>query len=330
MMKRPVHASRAGALLLCATAVLLTAQDASAQGTAQPAYESAFVQVRGIRMHYLDFGGSGLPVIFLHGGHGDARNFVDFAPRFADGYRVLALDRRGKGQSEMVDWGYGTAAQAEDVLGFMDALGLERPVLIGFHRPVATMTYLAEHHPDRLTGVVYLAHEGPAIDSRRDPAVAEFSEMAIRTACDWDEETRGRETQRDGYRPHFIDDPGFRIAVPALSFANAAGTRYPADFDLLGFFLRGGATREWCDPAAKAYFSALAADTARADELRSRMADRAGAAHLAAFERAFGSQMTVLRLDVPAVTGYEVERSPDLIYPHIRRFLEGRQELEEG
>jgi pimeloyl-ACP methyl ester carboxylesterase len=171
MMKPPVHASRAGALLLCATAVLLTAQDASAQGTAQPAYESAFVQVRGIRMHYLDFGGSGLPVIFLHGGHGDARNFVDFAPRFADGYRVLALDRRGKGQSEMVDWGYGTAAQAEDVLGFMDALGLERPVLIGFHRPVATMTYLAEHHPDRLTGVVYLAHEGPAIDSRRDPAV---------------------------------------------------------------------------------------------------------------------------------------------------------------
>jgi pimeloyl-ACP methyl ester carboxylesterase len=103
----------------------------------------------------------------------------------------------------------------------MDALELERAALIGFNYPVAAMTYLAEHHPDRLAGVVYLAHEAPAIDSHRDPAAAEFSDMAIRTACDWDEEQRRRETHRDGYRPHFIDDSDFRIHVPALSFAIA-------------------------------------------------------------------------------------------------------------
>lgn len=39
--------------------------------------------------------------------------------------------------------------------------------------------------------------------------------------------------------------------------------------------------------------------------------------------------MTVVRLDVPTVTGYEAERSPGLIYPHVRRFLEGLKEPEE-
>jgi hypothetical protein len=109
--------SRATAIALCAFAVLLPAEGISALDAAKPGHESRFVQVRGIGMHYLDFGGSGLPVIFLHGGHGDARNFVDFAPRFADGFRILAPNRRGRGESENVDWGYGTAAQAEDILG---------------------------------------------------------------------------------------------------------------------------------------------------------------------------------------------------------------------
>jgi pimeloyl-ACP methyl ester carboxylesterase len=324
MMKRRLHVSCT--VVLCASAWLIP--DASAQTETQPDHDSRFAQVRGLRMHYLDFGGSGLPIIFLHGGHGDARNFVDFAPRFVDGFRVLALDRRGTGQSEAMDWGYTTAAQAEDVLGFMDALGLDRAVLIGFNRPVAAMTYLAEHHPDRLAGVVYLAHEAPAIELQLDPATAELSEMALRTACDWDEESRRRTTQRDGYRPHFIDDPEFRIEVPALSFANAEGTRYPADFDLLEFFLQGGATREWCDPTAKAYFSALAADTARANELRRkrRLDDVARAAHHAAFESAFGPNLSVVKLDVRAITGYETERAPDLVYPHIKRFVEGIDE----
>jgi uncharacterized protein len=291
---------------------------------AEPGYESRLVQVRGIRMHYLDFGGSGLPVIFIHGSHANARSFVDFAPRFADAFRVLALDRPGHGESENVDWGHGTGAQAEDILGFMDALGLERAVLIDGN--VGLTTYLGEHHPDRLEGIVFLRHMAPEVESRRDSAVAVFWDMASRTACDWDEETRRRNTQRDGYRPHFIDDPDLRIDVPALSLANADGTRHQADFDFVGIFLEQVETGEWCDTTAKAYFSALAADTARATELRNRLGDLTGAADLSAFERAFGPRMAVVRLSVPAVTGYEYLQAPDLIYPPIRKFLEGLEE----
>jgi hypothetical protein len=73
-MTRVVHFARAAAPLFCAAAALGPAPRASAQADAEPAYESRFVHVRGVRMHYLDFGGSGLPVIFIHGSHGNARS----------------------------------------------------------------------------------------------------------------------------------------------------------------------------------------------------------------------------------------------------------------
>jgi hypothetical protein len=126
-----VVSARTAACVLCAATLFAAPPSLSAQDAAEPGYESRFVQVRGIRMHYVDFGGSGLPVIFVHRSHADARSFADLAPRFADGFRVLALDRRGFGESEDVDWGHGTAEQGEDILGFMDALGLKPAVLIG-------------------------------------------------------------------------------------------------------------------------------------------------------------------------------------------------------
>ncbi|HUG39835.1 MAG TPA: alpha/beta fold hydrolase [Longimicrobiales bacterium] len=244
-------------------------------------------------------------------------------PRFADGFHVLAPDRRGFGESETVDRGQGTAAQAADILGFMDAVGLDRAVMVGnIAGPTTLMTYLGEHHPDRVAAIVYLTHMAPGSASPRDAAVAEFWDMASRTACDWDEETRQRQTEADDYRPQFIDDPDFRIDVPALSRANEGGTRYPADFDFVGVLLQQVENGEWCDAMAKAYFAALAADTARATELRNRLGDLTGAAILPAFEGAFGPRMTVVRLGVPAVSGYEYLWAPDLIYPHIRTFLE--------
>ena len=330
-MSAPMPTARSAVLLLCAIAVLGPADYIAAQSDAPAPYASRFVDVRGFRMHYLDFGGSGLPVIFLHGSHGTGMSFAEFAPRFSDGFRVLAPDRRGFGESENLDRGHGTAAQAEDILGFMDVLGLEQAVLIGnVAGPAGLMVYLGEHHPGRLAGIVFLTHMTPEVATPRHPDVAEFWEMGSRTACDWDEERRQRETQSDLYRPHFIDDPDFRIDVPALSFATERGTRYPADFDFVGIILQQVETGDWCDAAAKEYFAALAADSARADDLRRRLGDLSGAANLEAFERAFGARMTIVRLDVPAVSGYEYQQAPDLIHPHIRRFLEAVERTRGG
>jgi pimeloyl-ACP methyl ester carboxylesterase len=75
-----------------------------------------------------------LPVICLHGLTRNSRDFEDIAPHIAgQGRRVLALDMRGRGQSE---WDpqpgrYTPTTYVADVLGLLDALGLARAIFIG-------------------------------------------------------------------------------------------------------------------------------------------------------------------------------------------------------
>ena len=58
--------------------------------------QSDFVLANGIRLHYLDWGGSGPTLIFLTGMGSTAYIFGKIAPRFTDRFRLLALTRRGK------------------------------------------------------------------------------------------------------------------------------------------------------------------------------------------------------------------------------------------
>lgn len=57
-------------------------------------FESKFVDADGVRLHYLDFGGEGLPVVFVHSEGWDARTYAEFAPRYTDANRMLAVTRR--------------------------------------------------------------------------------------------------------------------------------------------------------------------------------------------------------------------------------------------
>ena len=66
----------------------------------------------GVRLHYLDFGGpAGAPtILFLAGLGNTAHSFDDFAPRFTDKFHVVALTRRGFGESDHPESGYDTHA----------------------------------------------------------------------------------------------------------------------------------------------------------------------------------------------------------------------------
>ncbi|HUE76346.1 MAG TPA: hypothetical protein VMM83_00265 [Longimicrobiales bacterium] len=96
----------------CALAV--TGAAGAAQDTGVPPYESRFVEANGIRLQYMDFGGSGLPLIFVQ----DIHNYFEheepffqrdlrsaFYTRFTDDLRVLATVKRGYGESDDPGWG---------------------------------------------------------------------------------------------------------------------------------------------------------------------------------------------------------------------------------
>jgi pimeloyl-ACP methyl ester carboxylesterase len=69
-------------------------------------HKSGFVNVNGIRLHYLDWGGSGPALLFLAGMGCNAHIFNRFAPRFTDKFHTLALTRRGHGESDYPETGY--------------------------------------------------------------------------------------------------------------------------------------------------------------------------------------------------------------------------------
>jgi pimeloyl-ACP methyl ester carboxylesterase len=76
-------------------------------------HKTGFVTVNGVRLHYLDWGGVGQALLFLHGS-GDTAHIYDLvAPKFTNDFRVLALTRRGHGESEIPDDGYDTATRAK-------------------------------------------------------------------------------------------------------------------------------------------------------------------------------------------------------------------------
>jgi non-heme chloroperoxidase len=125
--------------------------------------KSGFVHVNGIRLHYLDWGGSGQTLIFLTGMGCSAYIFNRFAPRFTDRFRVLALTRRGQGDSDYPETGYDADTLVEDIRQFMDRLEVEKAILAGHSLAGVELTHFAATYPDRIEKLVYL----DALDDRR-------------------------------------------------------------------------------------------------------------------------------------------------------------------
>lgn len=129
---------------------------------------SSFVQVNGIRLHYLDWGGCGPALIFLTGMGSSAYIYSEFAPRFTDRFRVLGLTRRGHGDSDYPDTGYDADTLVEDIRQFMDAVGVEKASLAGHSLAGVELTHFAATHPERVEKLIYL----DALDDRRgEPAI---------------------------------------------------------------------------------------------------------------------------------------------------------------
>jgi pimeloyl-ACP methyl ester carboxylesterase len=129
--------------------------------TSEP--KSDFVHVNGIRLHYLDWGGEGAVLIFLPGMGSSAYIYNKFAPRFTDRFRVLALTRRGHGDSDYPETGYDPDTLVADIRQFMDTLHIEKAVLAGHSLAGVELTHFAATYPERVEKMVYLE----ALDDRR-------------------------------------------------------------------------------------------------------------------------------------------------------------------
>jgi pimeloyl-ACP methyl ester carboxylesterase len=128
-------------------------------GGAQPAaYVSRFIEVRGLRLHYLDYGTAGrTPMLCLHGGAAHAHWFDFVAPAFTADYHVISLDQRGHGDSAWAhppDYSY--ESFAADLAEAVDKLGLRDFVLVGHSMGGMIALVYAATYPGRVARLVVI------------------------------------------------------------------------------------------------------------------------------------------------------------------------------
>lgn len=111
--------------------------------------ESKFVEVNGIKLHYVTMG-TGKPIVCLHGWPQTWWSWRHVMERFADRYQMIAVDLRGCGLSEITQSGYDKANLAKDIAELIDKVAGGRAVVVSHDMGGKTSYMLAHLYPDRI------------------------------------------------------------------------------------------------------------------------------------------------------------------------------------
>ncbi|WP_297336857.1 alpha/beta hydrolase [Algoriphagus sp.] len=275
--------------------------------------QDKFIRTNGVQLHYLDFGGSGLPLIFLQSFHDDASEWhtgemAGIAQQFISDYQVLAVTRRGWGKSDHSEWGYDVATQSEDLLGFMDALGIKKAVLIGRIPANQDMIWIAEHHPERIATLVMIGNPYLGLNSS-EPEIRTYESELLAMSWDLGERAVAMRGPRNSWRPDFLSDSIARIAIPTLRFLSKMDVEsLPGGRN--AFYLNRTIQqvsapdfKPWNDRVAQAaaYFRELGKESSRQEFIRNHFIKYdPGPSFRASLERAFGENLqTVWEPELP-------------------------------
>lgn len=145
-------------IILVAVALVVTYRARRAEATHPPA--GRFVEVDGVRLHYVE-AGVGTPVVLLHGNGTRAEDFRGSGvfDRLIASHRVVAFDRPGYGFSErprgLRMWT--PQRQAHLLVGALERLGIEQPVVVGHSWGTLVALALGLDHSERVRGLVLLS-----------------------------------------------------------------------------------------------------------------------------------------------------------------------------
>ena len=109
------------------------------------------VRVNGVELHYLDKG-SGIPVVLIHGGLGDYREWNPQIERISSHYRVIAYSRRYNypNNNTEIPPDHSAIVEARDLAALLDALKLGRVHIVGYSYGALTALFFATEHPNRV------------------------------------------------------------------------------------------------------------------------------------------------------------------------------------
>lgn len=133
-------------------------------------YEDRRFTIRdGLTLHYRDYPGATdePPLLCLHGLTRNARDWADFGERYSPRYRVLALDFRGRAESDYdpVPARYSPVTYAADVIEMLDQLGVEKATFVGTSLGGLVTMIVAASAPQWINAAI-LNDVGPDVDPK--------------------------------------------------------------------------------------------------------------------------------------------------------------------
>jgi pimeloyl-ACP methyl ester carboxylesterase len=173
------------------------------------------------------------PLFLVHGGLDFARTYSAFAPRLAAaGWRVVAWDQRGHGDSEHAAL-YGWDADIRDAIGVMAHITTRPAPVVGHSKGGALMIQLADAHPFRFSHLVNL--DGlPSKRPMADVAEHERTRMMASDLAGWLDHRRTTATasRKAGTLEELADrraklNP--RLPIEWLRYLVSVGARHDAD-----------------------------------------------------------------------------------------------------
>ena len=123
------------------------------------------IEINGLNLHYVDWGGSSdRNLLLVHGQGGNAHNWDHVATELRDEFRVVAIDQRGHGDSDHTQEGYAVTAFALDLALFAEVLGLVPYSYCGASLGARNAIAYAGDHPDHLKHLICLDY-GPEMST---------------------------------------------------------------------------------------------------------------------------------------------------------------------
>lgn len=121
-------------------------------------------------LHVDDTGGTGRPVVLIHGWPLSGESFANQVSALQDaGYRVITYDRRGFGRSDKPNTGYTYDTLTEDLRALIEALDLTDATLVGFSMGGGEVArYFTKYGADRVRSVVFAAAVPPFLMEGED------------------------------------------------------------------------------------------------------------------------------------------------------------------
>jgi pimeloyl-ACP methyl ester carboxylesterase len=148
-----------------AASALAFAATPSFAAAAPPKFAAAAIG-GGIDLHYVEQG-EGPPLVFVHGSLSDYSYWKPQFPYFTPSRRVIAYSRRYNWPNDNpTQPNYSAITDADDLAGFIAALGLKKPIIVGHSYGALTALFFAMRHPGIAPAIVLA--EAPAVSLLND------------------------------------------------------------------------------------------------------------------------------------------------------------------